>query len=162
MYFTATNRSFDRTVETDLNKYYPSFVYVITICPRMIKWPNCVSFMQQKNTQCTGVVRHLKNCPILDKKSLEKKLWDHHCQQTATDNSLTAVGWHDNRSVYAASNATGCQPLKTVQRWSRSEMKALSVNPPQLVAQYNIGMGGVDRADENISTHRISIRTNEW
>lgn len=86
----------------------------------------------------------------------------HSEQWTASDDSVTVVGWHDNRSVYVASNAVGSEPTKQVQRWSRAERKRKMIPQPQLISQYNMYMGGVDRADQNISSYRISIRSKKW
>ena len=38
----------------------------------------------------------------------------------------------------------------------------VQVSQPRLINRYNKDMGGVDRADQNISCYRISIRSKKW
>jgi len=46
-------------------------------------------------------------------KVLEKKERGHFDQKTTKNNTVTAVGWNDNRSVYVASNSARAQPTVT-------------------------------------------------
>lgn len=48
--------------------------------------------------------------------------------------------------------------MSTVQRWNKDNQAKISVPQPFTIDQYNKGMVGVDRADQNISTYRIGIK----
>jgi Transposase IS4 len=114
--------------------------------------------------RATGVIRSnkLRQCPIESTKSLEKKARGFFDQRTDNRNSLTIVGWNDNRSVYVTSNAVGSEPKATVSRWCRKTSTRINVEQPNLIKMYNRYMGGVDRCDQNISTYRISTRSKKW
>lgn len=114
--------------------------------------------------RATGVIRSnkLSKCPIESSKSLEKKPRGFFDQRTDNSNSLTIVGWNDNRSVYVVSNAIGSQPTVKVSRWCRKTNTRIDVDQPNLIKMYNRHMGGVDRCDQNISAYRISTRTKKW
>ena len=57
----------------------------------------------------------------MKKPDLEKKERGFTDQYTADDNSLTVVGWHDNKAVYMASNVYDVLPVSSVSRWSRAD-----------------------------------------
>jgi len=38
----------------------------------------------------------------------------------------------------------------------------ITINQPTIVKVYNNTMGGVDRADQNVSAYRITMRTKKW
>ena len=75
---------------------------------------------------------------------------------------MTIVGWKDNKSVRVASNCDSIEPISSVQRWNKETRCKVSVPQPHMIDQYNKGMGGVDRADQNIATYRIAIKTKKW
>ena len=78
------------------------------------------------------------------------------------DNSITLVGWNDNRAVYLASNVYSTQPTKQIQRWDRKQKEFNLVTQPASFNAYNKGMGGVDRCDQNVAAYRICIRGKKW
>lgn len=120
--------------------------------------------LHANGTRATGVIRSnkLSQCPIESAKSLEKKSRGFFDQRTDNKNSLTVVGWNDNRSVYVASNVLGSQPTAKVSRWCRKTSSRIDVDQPYLIKMYNRHMGGVDRCDQNISAYRISTRSKKW
>ena len=70
-------------------------------------------------------------------------------------NAVTIVGWYDNRAVHVVSNAFG-------SRYCRKIKTRINVSQPFLIRQYNKGMEGVDRCDQNVSTYRISTWIQKW
>ena len=52
--------------------------------------------------------------------------------------------------------------MGVVERWSQKDQKKKNIQCPQLVLQYNKGMGGVDLADMLISLYRTKIKTRRW
>lgn len=70
--------------------------------------------------------------------------------------------WNDNSAVTVASNIYSVEPAQNVSRWSKKEKKIKTMKQPLLINKYNKYMGGVDRADQNISLYRCSIRGKKW
>ena len=64
--------------------------------------------------------------------------------------------------VTLASNSVGIEPVGCTSRWSREKRQRISVCQPRIVKVYNNTMGGVDRADQNVSAYRITMRTKKW
>ena len=120
--------------------------------------------LKENGIQATGTVnkKRLEKVPIMGAKKMEKETRGYYERLTTTDNSVTLVGWNDNRPVYIASNVFSSLPLKSVRRWDKDSKQFINVNQPGLISKYNKGMGGVDRTDQNISTYRIGIRGKKW
>ena len=112
----------------------------------------------------TGTVnkQKIKNVPIKQPKELSKKPKGHAERMTSTDNKVTLVGWHDNWEVYLTSNVFPSLPSRKIQRWDRAAQKFIQVPPPASFAEYNKGMGGVDRCDQNVSAYWIAMRGKKW
>lgn len=53
-------------------------------------------------------------------------------------------------------------PTLPVKRFSQKEKKNIYVPQPHAIKKYNENMGGVDRADQNISLYRTQIRGKKW
>ena len=80
-------------------------------------------------------------------------------RRTATRNELTIVGWKDNKSVYVASNCDSNESVSTLQGWNKDTQAKIAVPQPFFIDQYNKGTGGVDKANQNIATDHIAIKT---
>lgn len=52
--------------------------------------------------------------------------------------------------------------MHSVSRWCSIEKKKISVNQPKLIAEYNLGMGGVDLHDQAINNYSIKFRGKKW
>jgi len=109
----------------------------------------------ESNIHATGVIRsnRLGNCPLQSAKTPEKQERGFFSQQTDVSNAVTVVGWNDNHAV--VSNAFG-------SRYCRKTKTRINVSLPFLIRQYNKGMGGVDRCNQNVSTYRILNRIRKW
>ncbi|KAL1493569.1 hypothetical protein ABEB36_009272 [Hypothenemus hampei] len=70
--------------------------------------------------------------------------------------------WNDNSVVTMVTNAESVFPTSNVTRYSHKEKKRVSVQQPRVIKMYNQNMGGVDRADQNISLYCVSIRGKKW
>lgn len=79
-----------------------------------------------------------------------------------TTSNVILVKWKDNRVVSLLSNAVGVSPLSKARRYSFDQKTHIEIPQPAVVSSYNKNMGGVDRADQNISCYRISIRGKKW
>ena len=60
------------------------------------------------------------------------------------------------------SNCDKREPSVNIHRYRRDEKKEIQVKQPACIHKYNKGMSGVDRADQNVSTYRIGIRSKKW
>ena len=120
--------------------------------------------LNSNNIRATGTANKAKltQCPIIAPKKLEKKERGYFEKASSSDNSLIIVGWNDNRPVYLASNHIGTVPEANVRRWDKRLKDFIEVPQPYLFSEYNKGMGGVDRCDQNIAGYRIGIRGKKW
>lgn len=50
-----------------------------------------------------------------------------------------------------ASTSYGVAPVKTVERFSRTDKKIVNVPRPDVAMQHNKNMGGTDQMDNNMS-----------
>ncbi|KAJ4442767.1 hypothetical protein ANN_04359, partial [Periplaneta americana] len=64
---------------------------------------------------------------------------------------ISIVRWNNNNGVTEATNYDHVHPLRAVERFSREKKKRIRVLQPKLLHSYNVHMGGIDRADKNIS-----------
>lgn len=74
-----------------------------------------------------------------------------------TDGKIVVVRWNDNAVVTALFNYIHIEPLKTVEKYSRSEKNKIQSQMPGPIAAYNKNIEGVDLNDEFLSSYRTSI-----
>ena len=101
-------------------------------------------------------LRHPKK-PLLQK---EKRGFS--SQKTATDNCVSVITWKDNKVAFFTTNCSSRVPEVPVGRYCRDAKQRVLVNQPRCINQYNKSMGVVDRADQNVSSYRICIRSKRW
>lgn len=125
---------------------------------------NLLAELEERRLKGTGTIRHnrLGNCPLLKKKDLQKRDKGWYDYRKISTNNIIVCCWNDSSAVNVASNFHPVEPSKNISRWSRKEKKRIYVQQPRLIHEYNRYMGGVDRADENISLYRVSIRGKKW
>ena len=70
--------------------------------------------------------------------------------------------WLDNGVVTLASSVFGTNPIRQSKRWSKMLKQNVNIQTPFAVQQYNSGMGGTDRMDQNINAYRVAIRGKKW
>lgn len=124
-----------------------------------------LSQLKLRGVKGTGTIRENrvpKNCPL--KKSEQMKKEPRGCFDFASteNNDIIVCKWHDNNIVNIASNNSAVLPTVQVKRFSQKEKRNIYVPQPNIVKVYNENMGGVDRADQNISLYRVSIRGKKW
>lgn len=81
---------------------------------------------------------------------------------TTIDDGLSVVMWMDNNIVIMATNFDKINPVHRVSRFSKKERTRILINQPHMVNHYNHNMGGIDRADQNVSLYRVSIKGKKW
>lgn len=77
-------------------------------------------------------------------------------------NKVFAVRWHDNSVVTVITNFDTLEPIRNIKRYNRKEKKHNMIPQPNVIHQYNQGMGGVDLHDNGIANYRIRIRGKKW
>lgn len=125
---------------------------------------NLLDALKAQGFNGTGTIRanRLQNCPLIDAVKMTKKPRGEYDFRSDSTSGLIIVRWHDNSIVNVASNYLGIQPLTNVTRWSSAMKKTITIPQPALITQYNRGMGGTDRMDQNLNSYRISIRNKKW
>ena len=73
--------------------------------------------------------------------------------------NITLLRWLDSGLVQFISSFVGPEFGPTVRRWSGKEKKIAEVTCPEIVHQYNLHMGGVDKNDMLLSFYRLNTRT---
>ena len=78
------------------------------------------------------------------------------------DTGICITRWKDSNVVTVASTYTGLNPIKKAQRYSKAEKKRVEITQPNVMAEYNCGMGGVDRFEQNIAAYMTTQRSKKW
>lgn len=120
--------------------------------------------LKEKGILIVGAVRHnrLPGCRFEDDKVLKKKGRGAFDFKTEVQQNIFGVKWFDNKSVHMVSSYVGIDPMNNVQRWSTNERRYIEIPRPQIIAEYNQYMGGVDLSDMLVSLYRINIGTKRY
>nr|CAH7741971.1 unnamed protein product [Callosobruchus chinensis] len=112
----------------------------------------------------TGTVREnrLPDCLLQKSTSFKKKIRGTFVFALEETKNNLLCKWNDNSVVTIASNVSSPFPTQQVKRFSREQKKIIQVEQPSIIKKYNENMGGVDRADQNISLYRVGIRGKKW
>ena len=57
---------------------------------------------------------------------------------------------------------TSKKPIQQVKQYCHREKRRVNIEQTNIINQYNISMGAVDRMDQNISACMINLRTKKW
>jgi DNA excision repair protein ERCC-6 len=112
----------------------------------------------------TGTVRQnrLNRVPIMKKKDLEKKTVDRGTSHVVYREDQVVVAWKDSKAVYVASNKHHADISQSCRRYCRVTKKDIAVPIPDMIRQYNSGMGGVDLLDNMVAVYRVPYRIKKW
>ena len=112
----------------------------------------------------TGTIRSNRkgSVPQRDAKKMEKEKRGSYDSVLDKDTGICITRWKDSKVVTMASTYAGVNPIKKAQRYSKAEKKRVEITQPNVVAEYNYGMGGVDRFDQNIAAYMITQRSKKW
>ncbi len=121
-------------------------------------------YLKNKGILACGTVRNnrLQGCLLQSTKAMKKAGRGATDYKSDVNSGVIVVKWMDNNAVHVASNYVGVEPFGSVERWSKNKKERAKVPCPQLIAQYNKGMGGVDLADMLIAAYRIPMKTRRW
>lgn len=120
--------------------------------------------LRDRGIKATGTVRENRIVVPTIRNGQDLKKTDRGTFEFATEKSenIVVCRWNDNNIVTICSNSEAVLPTANVSRFSQKEKKKVAVPQPQLIKKYNQNMGGVDRADQNISLYRVSVRGKKW
>uniref|UniRef100_W5NN74 PiggyBac transposable element-derived protein domain-containing protein n=1 Tax=Lepisosteus oculatus TaxID=7918 RepID=W5NN74_LEPOC len=82
--------------------------------------------------------------------------------QVDNDAQLAIVKWADSKTVTLVSTCASVMPVGEVKRFSKKKGRQISVPCPQIVAEYNHHMGGVDLAYMMITLYRTPAKSHRW
>lgn len=126
---------------------------------------NLLAYFKDRGYNSTGTIRANripKNCPLSEKKVMQKNLRGYYESAIERTSGIIIVSWMDNNIVTVASTCHGVFPTSTVKRFSQAQKQMVNVPRPNLIGQYNSAMGGTDLMDENLNRYRIGIRGKKW
>ena len=99
-----------------------------------------LTFLDRNNIKASGTLRQnriSKSCNLIRKERLDKEKRGTAVQETASDNSVTVVGWKDSKGLYFASNCDPKSPEVSVQRYCREARRRIPVSQPLVIRNYN-------------------------
>ena len=112
----------------------------------------------------TGTIRSNRtgSVPLRDANKMKKKERGSYDSVLDKDTGICITRWKDSKVVTMASIYAGVNPVKKAQRYSKAEKKRVEITQPNVVAEYNYGMGGVDRFNQNIAAYMTTQRSKKW
>ncbi|XP_065316689.1 piggyBac transposable element-derived protein 2-like [Gordionus sp. m RMFG-2023] len=124
---------------------------------------NLAYHLKNKGIGYTGTIlaNKIEKCPICPE-TLAKCARGSYDYRTDAAQGLAITGWNDNRLVMFISTADGILPIEKVSRWVKIHKTREMIEQPNVVAKYNIYMGGVGHLDQNIKEYRVGVRSNKW
>ena len=125
---------------------------------------NVLRILKAKDIAVTGTVRinRVKNAPLRPIKEMEKSERGASDVITEKNSNLTLVRWKDNKVATVASTFVGKVPLRKAHRYAKAENGRAEIDQPQSIFLCNIGMGGVDHLNQNISSYMTGHRSKKW
>ncbi|XP_065680710.1 piggyBac transposable element-derived protein 3-like [Hydra vulgaris] len=113
-------------------------------------------------TTATIRTNRIAKCPLLSEKDLKKQGRGSFSYKVDANSGLLLLRWFDNKCVHMTSTYCSANTSGNVKRWDQKNRKHIQVPCPQVVKEYNTGMGGVDLSDMLISLYRIPMKTKRW
>lgn len=107
-------------------------------------------------------VNRLPGCQFTEDKILKKKGRGAFDFRTEVNSNICAIKWFDNKPVHLVSSFLGPDPVNNVQRWSAEKRRYVEVPRPNIVAEYNQHMGGVDLNDMLVALYRMDMGTKRY
>ena len=78
-----------------------------------------------------------------------------------SDGNVLFALWKDNSIVFIGTNLSSITPLKKVNRSVKGAGK-VAVDQPNLITDYNTGMGGVDLLGMKLASYRPKLTSKKW
>lgn len=118
-----------------------------------------MEYLLQHQVYCCGTIRSDRKYLPKNLKS-DKVLLRGDFDYRVSTGGLVFYKWKDSKSVTMLSNFHGTEPatvLRTQKDGTRKDF-----NCPVSIKDYNIFMGGVDKADQLISSYGLSRKSKKW
>lgn len=81
---------------------------------------------------------------------------------TEMKTGVNLIRWMDKKAINFISTYKSIEPRGTALRWNTEEKKNTEVERPDVVAEYNRFMGGVDLADMLLELYRVDRKSFKW
>ena len=104
----------------------------------------------------------MRTCKLKSEKELKEEGRRSFDDSVDLNSGCCIVRWFDKKPVQLALDYVFIDPMDSVQRWSKSERKMISVPRPHIVKKYNASMGGVDLFDMFQSLYRMDHKSKRW
>ncbi|KAJ8891781.1 hypothetical protein PR048_004334 [Dryococelus australis] len=117
------------------------------------------SELRKRNIRGTGTIREniLGTCCLTHSNNINKTSRGKSETKVERSEGIVITKWNDNRVVTIASISAPATHIHKISRYPPPP-KRLCFSQPHNIHIYNKNMGDVDKADQNISLYRISIR----
>lgn len=119
--------------------------------------------LTERRFRATGTIRKNRMGGADDKlkggKNLKKHEFDYLFDET---NKILVTRWQDNAEVTIATNYVPVEPLAMAKRYDKKEKAKVSIPMPNVMAEYNKHMGGVDLHDNGVANYRVAVRGKKW
>ena len=70
------------------------------------------------------------------------------------------IKWMDNRSVIVISSSCGPLSISQVERRQKGKQDKVKIDCPEMIKEYNTGMGGVDLMDQKLVPYGLDRKAN--
>lgn len=123
-----------------------------------------LQYLRQKNiyATCTARVDRFNHPPFTADNELKKKGRGTMEQLVSGDGEVILTKWFDNKAVITASNFMGIGEPDSCRRWDKINKEFVQVKRPEVIKNYNLYMGGIDKMDFLITIYRTFIRSRKW
>lgn len=123
-----------------------------------------VKALKAQSIWYVGTVRsnRLKGCTLKVEKELKKEGRGAVDYQVETSSNIIALRWYDNKSVDVVSSYVGIEPAGEVRRWDKRSRQYIFIPRPNIIATYNMFMGGVDTLDSLTSLYKQKMKSRRW
>ncbi|KAG5886794.1 hypothetical protein JTB14_009427 [Gonioctena quinquepunctata] len=120
--------------------------------------------LKDKNIYAAGTIRTNRffKPPLMTVKEMKKKNRGFSEEIVYEKENVVIVKRFDNKPVCLATNDVGKETEDVVKCTDDNQSKYTEVTRPEIIHDYNHGMGGVHLMDQLISYHRIFIRSKKW
>lgn len=125
---------------------------------------NVIQYLRNKSiwASCTARVDRFQKPPFTSDKDLKQKGRGTSEELISNDGEVIMTKWMDNKAVVMASNYAATGTPDTCKRWDKAKKEYIHVQRPQVIREYNLHMGGVDKMDFLITIYRTFIRSRKW
>lgn len=125
---------------------------------------NILQYLRNRNIYVAGTARieRFKNPPFSKDSEMKKKGRGAAEELISGDGEVILTKWFDNKPVIMASNYMGIGSTDQCKRWDKQSKEYISVPRPEVIRNYNVNMGGVDKMDFLITIYRTTIRSRKW